>query len=299
MNKYISRISTFNPWNPLLGLGRSLLAFCTLLTLCFNNVQLLIDDSQIQNSNFLPIKLNIYSLLSDHIYIAQIISIIILVTVILGFYPKITCLLHWWVVFSFRHIATTINGGDDIASTLTLLLIPICIFDRRKNHWRLNNNHEPNELINVFCYISYLFIKIQIAYIYADACLSKLVIDEWMNGTAIWYLAHHSIFGFIDFPFMRVILNNSIICLTLTYSVLVVEFLFMVSIFQKGVDKYKAILFLIGVLFHFVISIEIGIISFFFTMVAALLFLLIPIEKPTWNEKISNIFSSIKIKSII
>jgi len=64
-------------------------------------------------------------------------AILVLLFVIIGYFQKIACLLHWWVSFSFLYSATIIDGGDQIASILTFLLIPICFLDNRKNHWNL------------------------------------------------------------------------------------------------------------------------------------------------------------------
>lgn len=280
----LSKINKFNPWTPVLGLSRSLLALCTLSTIAVNDINLIIQKAEISKSNLLIDRINIFSLFSEHLIAAQIISIVILLFVISGFYPFLTAILHWWVALSYKNSSMFINGGDTIAGVITLLLIPICLFDKRRNHWQKSiDQHTP--LASIWCYVAFITLHLQISFIYFDACISKLVIPEWKSGTAIWYYSYYSVFQYIKIPFMLEILSNSIICFTLTYSVLILEFLLAISIFQKGVAKYKLILFIIGILFHLIISIEIGILNFAFTMFGVLILLLIPFDFDIYNIK--------------
>jgi antimicrobial peptide system SdpB family protein len=278
--KNIEYSSNFYPWNSNLGIARSLLATCTLLTIIFNNFNIIIDTTALHTSKLILDKFNFFLIFNNN---SKEISIIILMLVISGYRPQLTCLLHWWIAFSFKGACIAVNGGDSIASIITLLLIPICLFDFRKNHW-INEYFDINYKIKMFSYFSYWFLKIQIAYIYFDAWYSKMFIQEWKNGTAIWYYAHHSVFGFIDTPFIEFLLKNSLICMILTYSVLILEFFLAISIFCNINAKIKKIIFVIGIIFHTTISFEIGIISFGFCMYSALIILLLPLNKPNYEN---------------
>ena len=88
-----------------------------------------------------------------------------------------------------------IEGGDQIASILTLLLIPICLTDNRINHWYLPKKTKSNSYLKLISYSSFFVISLQIAVIYFHAFTAKLFVPEWLNGTATYYWFTHQIFG--------------------------------------------------------------------------------------------------------
>ncbi len=284
MKKLIEKAEKFNPWSPLLGLTRTLLAITTLLTLLTNNADTVLYLGDMTESVFFLDRINFFYLFGNHLSIAKVLAIIVLLWVCSGYAPRYSCIFHWWIAWSFKYVYPYFNGGDTIASIITLFLIPICLFDYRKNHWNREPVSKNSNIIHIICSVVFFYLKVQIAYIYFDAFISKIYLPEWIQGTAVWYYAHHSVFGFIDFPLMKMLLSNALICFLLTYSVLVLEFLLGISIFQKGQRRYKEILFIIGVLFHMIISVQIGIISFGITMFAALILLLIPLDRHDYLE---------------
>ncbi|MFK7799317.1 MAG: hypothetical protein AB8E82_17840 [Aureispira sp.] len=38
---------------------------------------------------------------------------------------KITSILHWWITFSYMHTSALVEGGEQIASIMTLAFIPL------------------------------------------------------------------------------------------------------------------------------------------------------------------------------
>lgn len=282
----INRASEYSPFTTSFGLVRSLLAMCTLLTLTFNDIELIIKKS-IKLDYYSINYLNLFYIFSDNLVMGKIISIVILIVVILGFLPQVTAIFHWWVAFSYNLGGEVNNGGDMIASSLTLLIIPLCLLDPRINHW--NKKKAQSESVNIISYCVIQIIKLQIAYIYFDSVISKLNVFEWVNGTSLWYYGLDSALGFFDSAILKFLISIPIIGVFLTWYVLFIEFLLSISIFHKDETKFKYLLFVNGVLIHLGIAYFIGLISFFFTMVAALILLTLPL-----NNTITKNFHKIK-----
>ncbi len=273
LNKFVNN----NYWTNTLGLGRSLLALSTLLTLVSNNATLLFY-SGIRNENIPQITdlkfFNIYtwfSTIESGIYF----SIIILILVVIGIYPRITCFFHWLVTYSFIATTTLGDGGDQIASILTLLLIPICIFDKRTWHWssfEFVNNFYSNSIAA----ISYELIRIQMFLIYFFAAVGKFPIEEWKNGTALYYWFKEPLFGVREFymPIIDFLLESPFLTSLTTWSVLAFELLLAFSYFVRSF-KVRIIMLCFGIVFHFMIVLFFGLISFYFVMSGGLIIFLI------------------------
>lgn len=183
------------PWTNVYGLARSLLALGTLLTLVFNDTTILfrpgsgIPDYPLCSGigNF-----GIYCLFSQQLDIAKWISITVLLAVLSGWRPRITAIPHWWVSLSLHTSALTLDGGDQVTAVLTFLLLPISLTDDRKWHWSLKKNtiqtiapFEPFRII--LSVITYWVIRFQVSIIYFHAFVAKVSIEEWLDGTILYY----------------------------------------------------------------------------------------------------------------
>ena len=278
-------------WTNLIGLARTLLAIGTLLTIIFNPIDILINTAIIDSlgswQNF-----NIFFLFDDNLIIAKIISILVLVSVITGYFQQVTGILHWYITYSFFSASSLIDGGDHVSSILTFLIIPITLTDRRLNHWK-ENNYEYNSVRSLIAKIFLTLIKIQVCAIYFHAFVGKIPIDEWHNGIATYYWLTHEYFGInkIIRPIYKFFLSNAFVVSLITWGTLVFEFLLSSAIFINN-KKTKIYLLLFGLLFHFTILITHGLVSFFFAMSAALVLYLLPNELNLINLK--NIFKNVK-----
>lgn len=290
MIKYIesklNRLSSLSLNYRIISLARSLLALGLLLTLLSNNIDLLINPTtndfiKISNTDGWREILNIFDLLAPNYVLAKWVSIIILVIVISGYFPAVTSILHWWVTSSFIQSSIIVDGGDHISAILTLLLIPILVFDNRRNHWKQNlktqNKFSLTERVKgIHINISIVFVRLQVAIIYLNSASAKLFVDEWSNGTALYYwlntpnLKFPDHLGFLFYP----IITDEVWLPILTWGIILVEFFLFAGIFAK--NYYRRILLLIGILFHFLIWILFGLFTFFLTMTAALILFLIP-----------------------
>lgn len=279
-----------------LGLARSILAFSLLVTLLFNKMDTIFRPDGLGRQDIygtiLVEKINFFSLLPySHIIYLKWIAIIILLVVISGWRPQITCILHFWINTSFINAATLIEGGDQVMTNLSFLLIPICLSDPRKNHWstsELNNIHlweERKLMANFF----YFVIRLQVAFIYFHAALGKMPVTEWGNGTALYYWFNDPSFGMCEWmkPLLSPILRIPLAIALLTWSIIVLEFLLCIAIFLDA--KWQKRLFYAGVTFHLFIIVIHGLFSFFISMLAALFLYLWPINKDIGKPLISKI----------
>jgi antimicrobial peptide system SdpB family protein len=270
------------PYTNVVGLGRSLLALGTLITLLFNPLSLLrYENTKLETlSNFWPLKLNFFTLLGfDNIFYMKILAIIILLLTISGYFIKITAVLHWWISLSYFYFCSgdIIEGGDKIATNITLLLLPILLTDRRKNHWHTIDSYAASTTI--FALFSVWAIRLQVAIIYFHSTVSKFFVEPWANGTEIYYLFNHTIYGLPNFliPLANNLLINPIVVSTVTYSALILEILLVLGL-TASIRYRKTVLFL-GLLFHFSILCLMGLFSFFFFISAALILFLYPTYK--------------------
>ena len=293
-SSFVDNISKENPLTNIYAFGRSLIALSTFFTLLFNNPYSIFKP--IAGIEEVPLCVNeasssFFCVFRDFIPLqfTVIIALIILFLVIIGLYPRYTCLLHYWITVSFSGSATILDGGDQVNTVISFLLIPICLMDGRK--WAYNSDHKNsnNQIINIFLWVTFGVIVLQVGIIYLNASIEKLKVEEWRNGTAVYYFFSSSILGMPNYlkPLMNPILTNPFFVTVITYGTLFLEFMLFCSIFMQR--NLKLILFLIGVSFHFLIVIIHGLPTFFLSMSGALVFLLLP-----KNDFLQNIYKFYK-----
>ncbi len=301
LENYVYQLSEKPIWTNTFGLARSLLAFSTLSTLLFNDIHSLFP--QIKNISTFHLdsisEISIFFLLFNNLFLAKYICIGILIIVIIGWRPRISGILHWWVCFSFFIASPIVDGGDQVINILTFLLIPVCLTDTRKWHWQYSNKITSNTIDRLITLTAFTFlvaIRVQVAVIYFQASIAKFAVEEWRNGTALYYWFTHNTFGIVDVlkPIVLPLLQNSVIITLATWSVLVFELLLFAALFMDVRRRY--VLLMLALLFHFSILIIHGLFSFFFAMSGALLLYLIPIGTTLNFRQMKNLKSCFFIK---
>jgi len=264
----------------IIGFSRSLLASGLLLKLVFNDITFLIPPHKLQTPDLqsLRYRYNFFLIFNPtHLVEMQILAIIILATVISGYLIKITSLFQFWISLSFFMVRPHNTGIENIDMLLTLLLIPVCLFDERKNHWHrpVSANKFGNMIQNVFLF----FIKLQVAFIYYDSLHDKLLTKEWLNGTVIYYWFTHNFYGLHSSlnHMLEPMLTSLPILLLLSWGTLAFEALLAVSLLFPS--RFKLLLLKCGIIFHFSILLIHGFVSLFFVMSAALFLYLYPAKK--------------------
>ena len=293
-----------NMWTNVYGFARSILAFGTLITLLFHSSEMLFypvtEPFQNHIDGIIIHKISLFYLLGkEYLFIGKLISIIILVMVISGYYPKVTGILHWWVAFSFNISSVLLDGGDQMASILSFMLIPVTLSDPRKNHWHKTDKKISLNL-NMIILSFFIIIRLQVSLVYLQAGIAKAFETEWADGTALYYWFTNPVFGAVDYIywFLEPFLKNGLTLTFLTWSVMIFEvFLFLGLFIEK---KWRPYLLVAGITFHFGIIIVHGLVSFFCSMTAALILFLRPVDESfnfsTIKNAISRVFKPIKIK---
>lgn len=285
-----------SPFSIKLSLSRSSLALSTLLTFLFNSTSVLFP-SNIQETvprSYIG-SINLFHLFfHDNIPLLKIFSIIVLSLVIIGWRPRFTGILHWWVSYTFFTMSDIVDGGDQINTILCFILIPITIMDNRKNHWILSDNTDINNSYkNIMGNTLFLIASVQMSYLYFQSLIEKLKINQWVDGTSLYYWLTHNIFGapeWIRFLIMPLLFNGLTLVL-ITWAVLFIEMVLFAAIFMSNSRKVK-ILF-IGIMFHLSIAIVHGLISFFLSMTAGLILYLLPSETK-YNVLFLNFINKLK-----
>lgn len=293
IDKIIFSLLEYNIFTNCLGLARAVLALGTLLTLLFNKSSVLFtpSGSSVQSLDFIIVRrFSFFNLLTLSMLDLLIwIAIAVLILVISGWRPQITCFLHAYISLSLINSAVTIEGGDQITSNLTLLLIPICICDPRKNHWLRFEENRVNRIgLNERVLISNFFhsiIRLQVALVYFHSAVGKFPIAEWQNGTAVYYWFNNPIFGMPEYlrPIFDPLISNSYTIVFITWGVMIFE----VSLFLGLVlqPKYRKGLLITGIAFHFLILLVHGLFSFFIAMTGALILFLGDLNKTICEQK--------------
>ncbi len=269
----------------LISFSRMLLALSTLLTLVFGGL-----TDNFRNTHLSLLKENMSGIMSLNMFlwewnliIPYTICLIILILVIIGFMPRLTCILHSWVSYSVFYSMLIVEGGDQLNVILTLLLIPICFVDNRLISWTSCKSQIPkwdfNNLLPFNKLIALFVIQLQMAFLYFNAGISKVFAPEWNNGTALYYWFNENIFGappIISKSIGWIFTNNWSVTI-LTWGVILLEIFAGLAIFFKPKIKFKIGLILI--LFHISIFLIHGLATFLLSMTAGIILYLFPLQK--------------------
>lgn len=273
---------THNPWTNVYGLSRSLLALATALTLILNDVQILFRPSSgMMEFPYCEGNISIFCIVpNDYIYLNLIrwISVILLLIIASGWRPRVTGIIHWWISYSVQVSAITIDGGEQVTAVLTLLLLPITLTDDRKWHWERNYGQILSSQIvsmRIIALVSFVAIRFQIAILYFHSTAAKLFNPEWIDGTAVYYYLNDPMLGLpsLILNIINPVLTSSWV-VVMTWGALILQtFLFLALFSPKRYWSY----FLYGALiFHELIAVMLGLITFSISMCAALILYLRP-----------------------
>jgi antimicrobial peptide system SdpB family protein len=281
------------PWASGLGLGRTVLALGTLGTLLATSPKVLM--SPLATGAMPPTcagltQFGVWCVVPGwHGEAARWLSIVVLMVTAAGWRPRVTGLLHWYVCWSLVANATVQDGGDQITTVLTLLLIPLTLTDPRRWHWQAPSPGRTGAG-RITAYVALLLIQVQVAVLYFQSSVAKLGVTEWADGTAMFYWFRHQTFGAPEWlrPLTDMITASPVGVSLLTWSSIAIEFALAVAILLR--PPAKRLLLWGGLLFHDLIALTMGLISFDMAMSGALLLYLLPIghqvRLPDWTRSL-------------
>jgi antimicrobial peptide system SdpB family protein len=277
--------ASISPWTNVYGLARTLLALGTAGTLLFNEPGLLfrpgsgVVEYPICSSMW---KFGLFCQFSPYLGLARWVAAAVLLLAASGWRPRWTAIPHWYVAFSFQTSAITLDGGDQAAAVLTLLLLPLALTDKRRWHWqspKLDESLPLGELMRRLVGLSAVSaIRLQVAIIYLHAAVAKWAVEEWTDGTILYYWFQNSMIGLPDWlrPLLMPLMTSRAVALV-TWGSLILEFgLFMALVMPK---KRWRVMLPLGIAFHATIALTMGLISFGLSMTAALILYLRPVEQ--------------------
>ena len=190
-----------DPWSNVYGLARSLLALSSAATLLFSPTGALFRP--LVNRADYPYcegfsELSLYCVPGlGSVEVRHWIAFAVLLVIASGWRPRWTALPHWWVAISFPASATMVDGGDQVASILSLLLLPVALLDGRRWHWSGAGDADGAARIEarLVALSALVAIRLQVAGIYFHAFLGKFAVTEWVDGTVLYYWTRHPNFG--------------------------------------------------------------------------------------------------------
>lgn len=276
-----------SPWSNVYGVARTLLALSLAGTLaCTSNATSFGKlAGQVSPPRCLGLaRGSLFCLSGDGgLEAARWLAVALLVVVASGWRPRITCLVHAWLSWSFMASASLQDGGDQVTSILCTLMVPIALTDPRRWHWS-SPAPVPDTASglarSLVAHWMRWAIMLQVAVIYLDASIAKLGVPEWTNGTALYYWFHDPTFGMPSWlaGFAEPFLRNAASLLLLTWGPLLLEFLLGTAWLMR--PEWRRRLLLPGVLFHAGIALLMGLPAFAMAMWAALILYLRPAGEP-------------------
>lgn len=278
---------TETPWTNVYGVARSLLAIGTAATLLFNDSTILFRPASGITQTIICenlARVGLFCLLPAHLEVARWAAVLILLVVASGWRPRVTGLLHCWVAYSLQTSAITLDGGDQVTAVLTLLLLPVTLTDSRRWHWttppeRVDAPLTLKAILPRLCALfALVVIRIQVSGIYLHAAVSKMSIDEWIDGTVLYYWFTDPLVGLPGWlsPLLLPVATSPLVAI-LTWSALLIELLLFMGLVMP--KKAWPALLVCGIAFHGGIAITMGLISFGIAMTSALILYLRPWER--------------------
>lgn len=283
---YAYRITvSSNPWTNVYGFARTLIALSMILTLSINPAETFFRPSS--SSSEYPSCGNTFSLFcmvpNDYLYLNLIkwVAVILLLIVASGWRPRITGVVHWYIAYSFNVSALAIDGGEQVAVVLTLLLLPVTLTDSRKWHWQTYScediNTDKEVMKRIIAMVSFYAIRFQVAILYFHSTVAKLLNKEWVDGTAVYYYLNEPMLGLPSFlmNIVNPILSSGLVVIP-TWGTILLQICLFGALFAP--KKYWKYFLIAALLFHETIAVMLGLISFSIIMCAALILYLRPVE---------------------
>lgn len=274
-----------------IGVGRSLLAASTFFSLALNDPRELFQPFG-EQVPYWSAQFSLFRVLPD-LQLARALACAALILVVIGYRPRITAVVHWYVTFSYAQSSFIAEGGDSLASILCLMLIPVLMFDGRKFHWtdETTDAISPSGWAEAITSVTYQVIRVQMCIVYLQASVGKMVKPEWASGTAIYYWLQHPVFG-PPAPFSETILwflDRPLLSFLITWGVMLLELALASGLVIER--RYRTGLFWLGIGFHFAIFLVHGLGTFGLAMGGALvLYLRDPLASiplPRFLQKVS------------
>lgn len=122
------------------------------------------------------------------------IAIAVCVLVVSGIYPLWTSVLHLWVAISMAVSLSLPDGGEAVAVFSCALLIGVLVPNGKAIAWR-RPERAAHPVTTAVGYAASIALCLQMAGIYFESGLAKLAVEDWSNGSAMYYIVRDPMFG--------------------------------------------------------------------------------------------------------
>lgn len=259
-----------------LTLARAILALSTLITLSFNSSNTILHSAETveptPTSCEAVASLGAFCVSPFDAEITRLLLIISVLPAVLGVLPAVSAPLHSYVAFTVAQNTVGIEGGDYLIATVSLLLVVVCITDRRVNGWRTRVGAAPR-LRYIPGGVVFVALQVQIAYVYIEAATVKQAHPVWAEGSALWYWAQHPTFG--ARPEIREALAflfaHPVALQTATWGVIVVEYVLAFAVLAARRRGPRWMTLGLGVGLHLAFAVVLGLVTFGISMLGVLL----------------------------
>lgn len=266
-------IAHFEPRGPYLAAGRSLFAAAQAATIIFTSDH---DLFSYTRANPTGIhcggirNLSVWCITGPEptaLLTSRILSLLVLGLVVSGYRPRWTCILHWYVTFSLGVSIALPNGGEQVARIGTMLLIPVCLGDGRVWQWGPPRGLMPPAWRGASL-AALLAARVQVSIIYAEAAVSKILVSEWRDGTAVYSAFFGPTYGMPASlqHLLSPALERYWVVAMLTWGTLVAEMLIALCVLGSSLARRLALA--IVILLHSAIIVALGLFSFGVIMIA-------------------------------
>lgn len=150
-----------------------------------------------------------------------------------GFVPWLTAVPAAWILLSVPLAGTLVDGGDQLAGILGVLLLPASVTDWRWNPWRDDAPRTSSSVTAVLAgNVSWWLVRAQVVVVYLEACIGKIAVPEWAGGTAIYAWERHPNFGAPGWaqPMVYPLTAQPLLSAVLTFAVMATEFVIAVAL---------------------------------------------------------------------
>ncbi|MGW7932794.1 hypothetical protein ACWEWU_14330 [Staphylococcus xylosus] len=137
MKRLLEGISIYvssSPFSPILGLVRSILALSLLLTLAFNSTSTLFkpvsgrkEIIDCSGDNHLTILCILNPNNYDSLIIMKFVTIILLIIIMVGYFPQVLGIIHFYIAYSVQHTMSIVGGGEQMKKILMNVLITVIL----------------------------------------------------------------------------------------------------------------------------------------------------------------------------
>lgn len=215
--------------------------------------------------------INAYCLFEDP-GIVRWASLIAFTLVIAGVRLWVLLIPSTYLAWSFANYNLMLEGGDQIASNLAILLLPFLLtMGGGAAHTRA-----PRRVSGVVIVVTVWLIRLQAVLVYGQAAIDKIRRPEWYDGTAMYYWARDASLqqGEPGWSLLQHLTQLQFFTNVLTWGTVLLELVLAAAILMPR--RTRAVLFVVALTFHAGIAVYYGLVTFGLAMtgllVGALLF---------------------------